>query len=125
MAPPDADDASAPRPTSGPINFLSDIYSRLTSPSDPSPPPNSRFSSDGTAKPTLASRDDESTEKSAKKPLYKRKWFIIMNIVVALLCIVVLFIVLYPVAHAIAQYIINATVLNVDQAIITNPTNQS
>ena len=48
-----------------------------------------------------------------------------MNIVVALLCIVVLFIVLYPVAHAIAQYIINATVLNVDQAIITNPTNQS
>ena len=82
MAPPDADDASAPRPTSGPTNFLSDIYSRLTSPSDPSPPPNSRFSSDGTAKPTLASWDDESTGKPVKKPLYKRKWFIIMNIVV-------------------------------------------
>ncbi|RDX40651.1 hypothetical protein OH76DRAFT_1365915 [Lentinus brumalis] len=60
-----------------------------------------------------------------KPPLWKRKWFIITNIVAALLGIAILFILLYPVVHAIAQHIVNVSVLNVDQAQITNPTNTS
>ena len=60
-----------------------------------------------------------------KKPLWKRRWFIITQIVVALLGIAILFILLYPVIHAIAQHIINVSVLNVDGAQIINPTNTS
>ncbi len=60
-----------------------------------------------------------------KPPLWKRKWFIITNIVAALLGIAILFILLYPVVHAIAQHIVNVSVLNVDQAQIINPTNTS
>ncbi|KAI0739355.1 hypothetical protein C8Q80DRAFT_1123812 [Daedaleopsis nitida] len=60
-----------------------------------------------------------------KPPLYKRKWFIITNIIAALLGIAILFILLYPVVHAIAQHIVNVSVLNVDQAQIINPTNNS
>ncbi|RPD70056.1 hypothetical protein L226DRAFT_261105 [Lentinus tigrinus ALCF2SS1-7] len=60
-----------------------------------------------------------------KPRLWKRKWFIITNIVVSLLGIAILFILLYPVVHAIAQHIVNVSVLNVDQAQITNPTNTS
>ncbi|KAI0660249.1 hypothetical protein C8Q70DRAFT_914138 [Cubamyces menziesii] len=60
-----------------------------------------------------------------KPPLYKRRWFIITSIVGACLGIAILFILLYPVVHAIAQHIVNVSVLNVDRAAITNPTNTS
>ncbi|KAI8977823.1 hypothetical protein BD414DRAFT_466746 [Trametes punicea] len=60
-----------------------------------------------------------------KPPLYKRRWFIITNIVGACLGIAILFILLYPVIHAIAQHIVNVSVLNVDRAAIMNPTNTS
>lgn len=70
--------------------------------------------------------EDVPREQSAPKlPLYKRKWFIITSIVAALLGIAILFILLYPVVHAISQHIINVSVLNIDQAQITNPTNSS
>ncbi|KAI9066059.1 hypothetical protein FKP32DRAFT_1566723 [Trametes sanguinea] len=60
-----------------------------------------------------------------KPPLYKRRWFIITSIVGACLGIAILFILLYPVIHAIAQHIVNVSVLNVDRAAIMNPTNNS
>ena len=60
-----------------------------------------------------------------KPPLYKRRWFIITSIVGACLGIAILFILLYTVVHAIAQHIVNVSVLNVDRAAITNPTNTS
>ena len=60
-----------------------------------------------------------------KPPLYKRRWFIITSIVLALLGIAILFILLYPVVHAIAQHIVNVSQLNVDRAQITQPTNNS
>ncbi|KAI0370690.1 hypothetical protein BV20DRAFT_966193 [Pilatotrama ljubarskyi] len=60
-----------------------------------------------------------------KPPLYKRRWFIIANVVGACLGIAILFILLYPVVHAIAQHIVNVSVLNVDKAAIVNPTNNS
>lgn len=67
----------------------------------------------------------EDVPRAPKPPLWKRKWFIITNIVVALLGIAILFILLYPVVHAIAQHIVNVSVLNVDQVQIINPTNTS
>ncbi|KAH9934026.1 uncharacterized protein BXZ73DRAFT_100865 [Epithele typhae] len=60
-----------------------------------------------------------------KPPLYKRRWFIITSIVAALLGIAILFILLYPVIHAIAQHIVTVSVLNIDRAQITSPTNGS
>ncbi|KAI0668274.1 hypothetical protein C8Q78DRAFT_1081656 [Trametes maxima] len=62
---------------------------------------------------------------STKPPLYKRRWFIITNVVGACLGIAILFILLYPVVHAIAQHIVNVSVLNVDRVAITKPTNNS
>ncbi|KAI0643298.1 hypothetical protein C8Q79DRAFT_1012595 [Trametes meyenii] len=62
---------------------------------------------------------------AAKPPLYKRRWFIITSIVGACLGIAILFILLYPVVHAIAQHIVNVSVLNVDRVAITKPTNNS
>ena len=108
--------------------------SGLTSTSIPFVTLMSRFSPDGTTRTTLAENangdeDHELTQKAAltgpKIPLYKRRWFITMNIVVALISIVVLFVLLYPVTHAIAQRIVNAAVLNVDDVFLTNPTNNS
>jgi hypothetical protein len=58
-----------------------------------------------------------------KVPLYKRRWFIITSIVVALLGIALLFIILFPVIRAIVQLVVNRTQIDVDRAIITNPTN--
>ena len=69
--------------------------------------------------------EDVPREVAPKVPLYKRKWFIIAAIVAALLGIAILFILLYPVVHAIAQHIVNVSVLNVDRAVITQPTNSS
>ncbi|RPD57468.1 hypothetical protein L226DRAFT_588694 [Lentinus tigrinus ALCF2SS1-7] len=50
---------------------------------------------------------------------------LITNITVWLLGIAILFILLYPVVHAIAEHIGNVSVLNVDQAEITKPTKTS
>ena len=69
--------------------------------------------------------EDVPREQTPKKPLWKRRWFIITQIIVACLGIAILFILLYPVVHAIAQHIVNVSVLNVDAAQITNPTNTS
>ncbi|KAI0821788.1 hypothetical protein BC628DRAFT_1341231 [Trametes gibbosa] len=60
-----------------------------------------------------------------KPPLYKRRWFVITNVVLACLGIAILFILLYPVVHAIAQHIVNVSVLNVDRVALVNPTNNS
>ncbi|KAI0710861.1 hypothetical protein C8Q76DRAFT_623714 [Earliella scabrosa] len=60
-----------------------------------------------------------------RAPFYKSKWFIITSIVGALLGIAILFILLFPVVHAIAQHLINISVLNIDQAQIVDPTNNS
>ncbi|KAI0773181.1 hypothetical protein BD413DRAFT_603560 [Trametes elegans] len=65
------------------------------------------------------------TVRAPKPPLYKRRWFIIANVVGACLGIAILFILLYPVVHAIAQHIVNVSVLNVDRVAIMNPTNTS
>jgi hypothetical protein len=58
-----------------------------------------------------------------KVPLYKRRWFIITAIVVALLGIALLFIILFPVIRAIVQLVVKRTQIDVDRAMILNPTN--
>ncbi|KZT27986.1 hypothetical protein NEOLEDRAFT_1129882 [Neolentinus lepideus HHB14362 ss-1] len=62
---------------------------------------------------------------AAKPPLWKRRWFIITNIVLSLLGIALLFILLFPVVTAIAQHVVNVSVLNIDKASIQNPQNTS
>ncbi|OBZ73242.1 hypothetical protein A0H81_06855 [Grifola frondosa] len=62
---------------------------------------------------------------AAKVPLHKRRWFIITSVVGALLGIAFLFILLYPIVHAIAQHIVDVSVLNLDQAAILHTTNTS
>ncbi|KDQ57731.1 hypothetical protein JAAARDRAFT_69819 [Jaapia argillacea MUCL 33604] len=66
---------------------------------------------------------DAAQPPTPKQPLYKRRWFIITNVVLSLLGIALLFIVLYPVVAAIAQHVVNVSVLNVNEAAILQPQN--
>jgi hypothetical protein len=60
-----------------------------------------------------------------KPPFYLRPWFIVTGLVAGTLGLALLFIILYPVVKAIAQLVVNRSVLNVDVAMITNPQNDS
>jgi hypothetical protein len=60
-----------------------------------------------------------------KPPFYLRPWFIVTGLVVGALGLALLFIILYPVVRAVAQLVVNRSVLNIDVAKITNPTNNS
>lgn len=79
----------------------------------------------GAAAQEVRPEDVPRTAPAPKPPLYKRRWFIIANIVGSCLGIAILFILLYPVVHAIAQHIVNVSVLNVDRVAITSPTNNT
>lgn len=67
----------------------------------------------------------EPTPKSSKPPVYRRRWFFFTGLFSGAVGLALLFIVLWPVVKAIAQLVVNRSVLNVDQAIITNPQNGS
>ncbi|KZV76329.1 hypothetical protein PENSPDRAFT_747787 [Peniophora sp. CONT] len=58
-------------------------------------------------------------------PFYKQRWFIISQLITALIAIGLLFVILYPVIHAIAQHIVGASVINIDTVAINSPTNES
>ena len=58
-------------------------------------------------------------------PFYKQRWFIISQLVTALIAIGLLFVILYPVIHAIAQHIVGTSVINIDTVAINSPTNES
>jgi hypothetical protein len=60
-----------------------------------------------------------------KPPFYLRPWFVVTGLIVGALGLGLLFIMLYPVVKAIAQLVVNRSVLNVDMAMITNPQNGS
>jgi len=62
---------------------------------------------------------------ATKPPIYLRRWFIITGLIGGAVGLALLFIVLWPVVKAIAQLVVNRSVLNIDQAIITNPQNGS
>jgi len=73
----------------------------------------------------LKSSDDDPQVQQHRVPLYKRRWVIITSIVVTLLVIVLLFIILFPVIRAIIQLVVKRSQIEIDRAIISNPTNDS
>lgn len=58
-------------------------------------------------------------------PFYKQRWFIISQGLTALIAIGLLFVILYPVIHAIAQHVVGASQINIDTVAINSPTNDS
>jgi hypothetical protein len=60
-----------------------------------------------------------------KTPFYKRRWFIISQVIACFVGIGLLFVLLFPVIKAIAQHIVNVSELNVDRVVISEPTNTS
>ncbi|KAL0956087.1 hypothetical protein HGRIS_002255 [Hohenbuehelia grisea] len=58
-------------------------------------------------------------------PFYKKRWFIISQIILIPLGIALLFILLFPVVRAIVQLVVKRTTLNVEVAQIINPKNGS
>ncbi len=68
----------------------------------------------------------QSLEKASKKtPFYKRRWFLIFQVIACLVGIGLLFVLLFPVVKAIAQRIVDDSNLNVDRVTISEPTNTS
>jgi len=62
---------------------------------------------------------------SEKEPFYKRRGFIISQVIACFVGIGLLFVLLFPVIKAIAQHIVNVSKLNVDRVMISEPTNTS
>ncbi|KAI0063538.1 hypothetical protein BV25DRAFT_1915044 [Artomyces pyxidatus] len=60
-----------------------------------------------------------------KVPFYKKRWFIISQVIAVLIGIALLFVILFPVVGAIAQHVVNVSVLNVDTVAIVQPSNTS
>lgn len=60
-----------------------------------------------------------------KQPFYKKRWFIISQIIIIPIGIALLFILLFPVIRAIVELVIKRTNLHVDLANITQPQNGS
>ncbi|KAI0268735.1 hypothetical protein BC834DRAFT_651204 [Gloeopeniophorella convolvens] len=62
---------------------------------------------------------------TATTPFYRKRSFLISQGVAAIVGIGLLFVLLYPVVTAIAQHVINVSVLNIDRVAIAQPTNTS
>lgn len=58
-------------------------------------------------------------------PFWKKRWFFWTQLAIIIIGIVMLFVLLWPVVKAVAQAVLNKSVLNVTKATITNPTNTS
>ncbi|TFK44582.1 hypothetical protein BDQ12DRAFT_661303 [Crucibulum laeve] len=57
------------------------------------------------------------------QPFYKKRWFIISQIIIIPLGIALLFIILFPVIRAIVQLVVKRTTLDIQVATISNPAN--
>ncbi|KAF8314052.1 hypothetical protein DL93DRAFT_2167525 [Clavulina sp. PMI_390] len=60
-----------------------------------------------------------------KKKFYLRPWFILTLVVGQVLGLVILFLLLYPVVHGIADRVLDVATLDIESAIVRNPTNTS
>ena len=60
---------------------------------------------------------------STTQPFYKKRWFIVSQIIMIPLGIALLFILLFPVVRAVVQLIVNKSTLDVQQATISQPKN--
>lgn len=77
-----------------------------------------------TANPTTAASPTAITS-PLKQPFYKKRWFIISQIILIPLSIALLFILLFPVVRAIVALVIKRANLDVQAAVITQPINGS
>ncbi|TFY72142.1 hypothetical protein EVG20_g865 [Dentipellis fragilis] len=62
---------------------------------------------------------------AAATPFYKKRWFIVSQIIAGAVGIGLLFVILYPVVGAIAQHVVDVSVLNIDTVSIMEPSNNS
>ncbi|PVF99379.1 hypothetical protein CPB86DRAFT_293734 [Serendipita vermifera] len=60
-----------------------------------------------------------------KPPFYKRRGFIICQIVTAIIGIAMIFILLWPVVHAIAQHVLDVSHMTVTSSVIESPSNDT
>ncbi|KAG8787307.1 hypothetical protein FRB91_009037 [Serendipita sp. 411] len=58
-------------------------------------------------------------------PFYKRRGFIICQIVTAIIGIIMIFVMLWPIVHAIAQHVLNVSHMNIETSMIESPQNGS
>lgn len=70
-------------------------------------------------------RDGAPPAEPPPRPFYKKRWFIISQIILIPISIAMLFILLYPVLRAIAQLVVNKSTLDVQVATISNPQNNT
>jgi len=82
------------------------------------------------AKPTSAMDDRADSEPvppptRARVPFYKRKWFIITQIVLAPIGFAMIFILLWPVVRAVIQLVVNRSTLDIQVATVSGATNNS
>jgi hypothetical protein len=61
----------------------------------------------------------------SKVPFYRRRWFIVCQIVTAIIGIVMLFVMLYPLVHAIAQHVLDVSHMHIESSVIQAPSNES
>lgn len=60
-----------------------------------------------------------------QKPFYKRRWFIICQIVTAIIGVVMIFVMLWPIVHAIAQHVLDVSHMHIESSVIQSPSNDS
>jgi hypothetical protein len=60
-----------------------------------------------------------------KIPFYKRRNFIICQVVFAIIGIVMIFVMLWPVVHAIAQHVLDVSEMHIESSVIQSPSNES
>ncbi|KAF7321550.1 hypothetical protein MKEN_00676000 [Mycena kentingensis (nom. inval.)] len=79
----------------------------------------------GTGASAARLADPNAPPQQPQQPLYKRRWFIICQLITIPIGIALIFILLWPVVHAIAQSVVNKSTLDIQVAAITEPQNNT
>jgi hypothetical protein len=87
-------------------------------------PAGSRFS-EGPVATSGAAGQPAAPGQQPRQPFYKKRGFIISQLIIIPLGIALLFILLFPVVRAIVQLVVNRSQLSVEVAAITAPANNS
>ncbi|KAJ7209536.1 hypothetical protein GGX14DRAFT_451849 [Mycena pura] len=77
------------------------------------------------ATPAIGGNTTTAAQQQPTQPFYKKRWFIISQLIIIPLAIALLFILLFPVVRAIVQLVVNRGTLDIQVANITLPTNNS
>ncbi|KAJ7188457.1 hypothetical protein C8R46DRAFT_1054741 [Mycena filopes] len=79
----------------------------------------------GTGVGATAGAGAQPAAQQPQQPFYKKRWFIISQLIIIPLGIALLFILLFPVVRAIVQLVVNRSTLDIQVAAITAPSNNS